>query len=151
MITEKAIVTRCDGRRIELELLRESACGGCELNRGCGTGALGRLLGQRRKPIAVESDRALRPGDRVTLGLSERALVTASLLVYGLPLGAMLLAGLLAQALLPQLEWAIALASLGGLGFGLYCARRGAAAVDRDGMSAQIIAVELNPQTLAES
>ena len=99
----------------------------------------------------MESDRALHPGDRVTLGLSEGALVTASLLIYGLPLGAMLLTGLLAQAVLPQLEWAIALASLGGLGFGLLCARRAAAALARDGMTAQIIAVELNPQTLAGS
>lgn len=151
MITEQAIVTRCDGHRVELELLRESACGGCELNRSCGTGALGRLLGHRRKPLSLESERSLRPGDRVTLRLSERALVKASLLLYGLPLCLMLLAGLLAWWLAPLAEWLIALASAIGFYLGLRWAGRWTAALPQDGLTPQIIAVELNPQSLTGS
>ncbi len=151
MITEQAIVTRCEGRQVEVELVRETACGGCELNRSCGTGALGRLLGHRRKPLTLESERALRPGDRVTLSLSERALVKASLLVYGLPLCAMLCAGLLAYALAPAAEWIVALASALGFALGLYAASRWSAALSGDSLTPQIIAVELNPQTLSGS
>ena len=97
MITEQAIVTRCNGKQVELELQRGSACGQCELNRGCGTGALGRLLGKRSKPLVIETDHVLKPGDRLQLGLSESALVKASLTIYGLPLLGMVMAGLLAS------------------------------------------------------
>ncbi len=151
MITEQAIVTRCEGRQVEVELVRETACGGYELNRSCGTGALGRLLGHRRKPLTLESERALRPGDRVTLSLSERALVKASLLVYGLPLCAMLCAGLLAYALAPAAEWIVALASALGFALGLYAASRWSATLSGDSLTPRIIAVELNPQTLSGS
>jgi sigma-E factor negative regulatory protein RseC len=86
MITESAVVTRRDGKLVELELQRNSTCGQCELSKGCGTGALGRLLGHRSKPILIETDHDLKPGDRLQLGLSESALVKASLTIYGLPL-----------------------------------------------------------------
>ncbi len=100
MITEQAIVRRAVGARVELELQRESSCGGCEVRDGCGVGALGRLLGRRRKSLLVETERRLQPGDRVVLGLPERALVRLSLLIYGSPL-----AGLLGGALLPAVLW----------------------------------------------
>ena len=151
MITEQAIVTRRDGDCVELQLLRESACGGCELNQGCGTGALGRLLGLRRKPLTLQSARALRPGDRVTLGLSERALVRASLLLYGLPLCGMLLAGMLAYAWFEPPEWIVVLASAVGLCAGLRGARRCSAGLPPEGLNPQIIAVEVNPRSLAGS
>lgn len=96
MITESAVVTRRDGKLVELELQRNSTCGQCELSKGCGTGALGRLLGHRSKPILIETDHDLKPGDRLQLGLSESALVKASLTIYGLPLLGMVCAGLLA-------------------------------------------------------
>ena len=78
MITESAVVTRRDGKLVELELQRNSTCGQCELSKGCGTGALGRLLGHRSKPIVIETDHDLKPGDRLQLGLSESALVIGS-------------------------------------------------------------------------
>ncbi len=99
MITESAIVTRCNGNQIELELQRGSACARCKLNQGCGTGALGRLLGQRSKPIVIESNCEVNPGDRLLLGMSESALVKTSLIVYGLPLLGMLLGGLFTAVL----------------------------------------------------
>ena len=93
MITEQAVVTRREGEQIEVRLLRESACGDCELSQGCGTGALGRLLGNRSRPLRLECSQPVQPGDRLELGLSESALVRASLTIYGLPLFGMLLAG----------------------------------------------------------
>ena len=111
MLTEPAIVTRCGDNLIEVELQRQSACGGCELAKGCGTGALGRLLGHRSKPLVIESAQSLMPGDRVMLGLSEAALVKASLLVYGLPILGMLAGGLLVYGLFDAGEWIVALRS----------------------------------------
>ena len=35
MITERAVVTRCEAGRVEVRLQRDSACGHCELSQGC--------------------------------------------------------------------------------------------------------------------
>ena len=113
MITESAVVTRRDGKLVELELQRNSTCGQCELSKGCGTGALGRLLGHRSKPILIETDHDLKPGDRLQLGLSESALVKASLTIYGLPLLGMVCAGFLAT-LLTASEGLVVVAAIAG-------------------------------------
>ena len=146
MITERAIVRRADGTQVELELERDSSCGGCELRDGCGVGALGRLLGRRRKSLRVDTTRRLAPGDRVLLALPERALVRLSLLLYGLPL-----VGLLGGALLPALLWPgapDAVAVVGGAaGFcvGAKIASRRAEGLPRGGLLPEIVDIEVNP------
>ncbi len=146
MITERAIVRQTNGAQVELELERESSCGGCELRDGCGVGALGRLLARRRKSLRIDTERRLEPGDRVLLALPERALVRLSLLLYGLPL-----AGLLGGALLPALLWpgtADAIAVFGGAaGFcvGWKFASRRAAGLPRDALLPAIVDIEVNP------
>ena len=94
MLTESARVIRRDGKLVELELQRVSACGHCELSQGCGTGAIGRLLGRRSRPLIIETDQDCRAGDQVVLAMPESALVRASLLLYGLPILGLLLGGL---------------------------------------------------------
>jgi sigma-E factor negative regulatory protein RseC len=145
MIIEQAIVTRCDGKRVELELQRGSACGQCELNRGCGTGALGRLLGKRSKPLVIETDQVLKPGDKLQLGLSESALVKASLTIYGLPLLGMILAGLLAS-FAGVSEALVALAAcvgfIAGFKFASYLSR----ALEHDRLTPYIVDIQVNPE-----
>ena len=144
MITETAIVTRRDGRLVEVELQRTSTCGQCELSKGCGTGALGRLLGHRSKPILIETDHQLEPGDRLELGLSESALVKASLAVYGLPLLGMLGAGLLA-ALVAAPEVVIALAAGAGFFVGYKFASFVTDALDAEQLAPYIVDITVNP------
>ncbi len=144
MITEQAVVTRRDGARVELRLLREPACGGCELGKSCGTGAVGRLLGNRSRPLSIECGAALEPGDRVELRLSESDLVRASLTLYGLPLVGMLAAGL-AAALAGLPEFAVAAVALVGLYTGFRLASRIAARLDRAGMKPRVVEVGMNP------
>ena len=146
MISEQAIVRRATDTQAELELRRDSSCGGCEVRDGCGIGALGRLLGRRRKSLVIDTDRRLRPGDRVVLALPERALVRLSLLVYGLPL-----AGLLGGALLPAALWpdaSDAVAVIGGAaGFciGAKLAARRSARLPRGAVTPKIVDIEVNP------
>ena len=146
MISEQAIVRRVEGAQAELELQRDSSCGGCEVRDACGIGALGRLLGQRRKSLVIDTERRLRPGDRVVLALPERALVRLSLLVYGLPV-----AGLLGGALLPAALWpgaADAVAVIGGVaGFciGAKLAARRSARLPRGAVMPKIVDIEVNP------
>lgn len=113
MLTEAAIVTHRHGKRVELELQRGSACGSCELSQGCGTGALGRLLGRRSQVLFIETEQDLEAGDEVLLALSESALVKASMTLYGLPLLGMVLAGLLADSV-SAAEWLVVIAAVAG-------------------------------------
>ena len=144
MITEQAIVTRCDGRKVELELQRGSACGPCELNQSCGMGALGRLLGRRSKSLVIETDKDLKPGDRLQLGLSESALVRASLTVYGLPLLGMVVAGLIAS-LAVESEILIALAACAGFVAGFKFASYLSHPLEDDPLAPYIVAIRVNP------
>jgi sigma-E factor negative regulatory protein RseC len=145
MITEQAIVIRCNGKQVELELQRGSACAQCELSQGCGTGALGRLLGKRSKPLVIETDQVLKPGDRLQLGLSESALVKASLTIYGLPLLGMVAAGLLASFAAVAEAW-VALAA--GVGFfaGFKLAAFLSRVLEHDRLTPYIVEIEVNPE-----
>jgi len=143
MLTEAARVIRRDGNRVELELLRGSACSHCELSQGCGTGAIGRLLRRRSRPLVIETDQDCRPGDEVQLLMPEASLVRASLLLYGLPLLGMLLGGLLASVI-TEADWLVALAACGGLGAGCVAAAVAAARLEDRGMTPHIADIRLN-------
>ncbi len=145
MITESAIVTRCDGKQVELELQRGSVCGQCELSQGCGTGALGRLLGRRSKPILIETDQDVKPGDMLTLGLSEAALVKASLAIYGLPLLGMIFAGSMA-ALATASEGLVALAAAAGFFTGFKFAAFLTKTLEYEQLSPYIVDIKVNPE-----
>lgn len=144
MITEQAVVTACSDGKVEVSLQRASACGHCELSRGCGTGAIGRLLGNRRRPLVIDTDQPLKPGDHVLLGLSESALVRASLLVYGLPLVAMIAAGLFAAALGLAEAW-IALISVAGFFAGFKYASRRSRKLEASPLTPHILDIRVNP------
>ena len=150
MITEKAVVTACSDGRAEVSLLRASACGGCEMSQGCGTGAVGRLLGKRSRPLVIETGQDLKPGDQLLLGLSETALVKASLIVYGLPLLGMIGAGLLA-ALLDLGESLVALLSLAGFIVGFKVGARVSRGLEVGPLTPYIIEIKVNPQPISGS
>ncbi len=97
MLKEQATVTRVVDRQVELEISRQSTCDHCDLSQGCGTGAIGRLLGHRNKPVVIKSDVNLKAGDQVVLGLSDSGVLGASLLIYGLPLATMVVTSILSH------------------------------------------------------
>jgi len=144
MLTEQAVVTRCENGRAEIKLQRASACGQCELNQGCGTGAIGRLLGNRSRPLVIETREPLKPGDNLELGLSESALVKASLTIYGLPLLCMVFAGLLA-AMLELSEIWVGLSSAGGFLAGFKLASHLTNKLDSDRITPYIVNFRVNP------
>jgi len=120
MIEEQAIVSGLDGDLAIIRMQRQSACSHCELNKGCGTGAIGRLLGHRSKPLAIRNDYNLKAGDRVLLGMPDRAFLNASLLIYGLPLVALIGGGLMAQWAFAGSELSVFIFSTAGFFAGLW-------------------------------
>jgi sigma-E factor negative regulatory protein RseC len=150
MLTEPARVVSRDGRRVEVELQRGSACGGCELSEGCGTGALGRLLGHRRRSLVIETDRDCNPGDEVLLSLPEAALVKASLMLYGLPLLGLLVGGSAAISL-SLAEWWVAFCAILGLFAGFRLAARGTQKLEQGGLAPYISDIRVNPGPVSRS
>jgi sigma-E factor negative regulatory protein RseC len=109
MIEEEAYVAEVAQGRVWIEKNRKSACSGCA--EACPSAVAGGLFGDQRVRWQVECGLALRPGDKVLVGVAEEALAGASLLIYLLPL-----LGLFAGALLGKYIAGSDLASaLGGL------------------------------------
>jgi len=114
MIEESAIVTGLDGDLAMIQMLRQGTCSQCELNSGCGTGAIGRMLGHRSKLLTIKNNYNLKPGDSVLLGMPDKAYMKASLLIYGLPLVGLIAGSLLAQALFGNSETITILFAIAG-------------------------------------
>lgn len=121
MIEESAHVVESEGEYAWVETERRSSCGSCSA-KGCGTGALSKILGRRSQRMKVLNPVGAKAGDEVVLGIREQALLMGSLAVYIVPIAAMLAGALLGQSLAPQwgadAEGASALCGLLGLAVG---------------------------------
>ena len=125
MIEEQAIVIQTRGSHVEIQMQRQSACNHCDLNRGCGTGAIGRLLGHRSKPLIIETSLPLKKGDWVLLGMPDSSFLRASLLIYGLPLFSLICSAILGQLLFSGSEALVLVFALAGFVVGLvYSAKK---------------------------
>lgn len=94
MIEETGKIVDVEGAFAWVESERSSSCGSCTVRSGCGTGAIARVLGQRRVRLRVLNRIEARIGDHVVIGIYESGLVRGSLAVYVAPLS-----GLFAGAL----------------------------------------------------
>lgn len=115
---------RVSGGDVWVETRRQSTCSGCAAEKGCGTAALSRVLGQRRTRVRVLAAMPLQVGDQVVIGIAERALVRGSLAVYATPVALLLLGAVLGEAgagsgLWDSAELGSLVLGLGGLAAGL--------------------------------
>lgn len=118
MIEERGRVVRIEASYVWVETQRQSACGECLAETTCGHGLMNRLLPSRSlNHVRASCDFPVNVNDEVTIALPEQALLSASFLVYFMPLLA-LFAALLVGELLQLPELFIILLSLGGLASG---------------------------------
>ncbi|MDD1622538.1 MAG: SoxR reducing system RseC family protein [Methylococcaceae bacterium] len=116
MIEEQAVVTQVSPQgQVWIKRLQGGACGGCMQQASCGTATLAKLLPKRE--FAVECELSVQTGEHVVVGIDDAHLLSTSLLMYVLPLVAMLIVVGLASVALPAAVadvWlpVIALASL---------------------------------------
>ncbi|MCL6270187.1 SoxR reducing system RseC family protein [Sansalvadorimonas sp. 2012CJ34-2] len=121
MIEERGRVVEVDSAFIWVETIRKDTCGSCEAKNGCGQGLMNRLRPSRDHAYIRAVNRyPVKVGDEVTVALPESAVVSASFLVYLLPLLAMLIGAFTGSAAGMEELWVIGL-GLGGLlvGFGV--------------------------------
>ncbi|HKJ72166.1 MAG TPA: SoxR reducing system RseC family protein [Gammaproteobacteria bacterium] len=125
MIETEAVVTEVGaGGGIEVQSAAAAGCGQCSTSGGCGGGRT--ILGTRPGGgcrMRVHGDLAVRPGDRVVIGLPESGYLRASVALYLVPLGGMFAAASVAEWLVGRLGLAagdvlILVAGLSGLAAG---------------------------------
>ncbi len=124
MIEEQAVVARTEGAYAWAEIQRKSVCGHCDARKGCGTAALGQLFGHKQSLIRVKNPLGSQAGDWVVLGLDEGSLVRGALLVYLLPVLALLLAGGLVQWMFAPPEAIVIVCGLLGFAASFFGLRR---------------------------
>ncbi len=97
MIEENAIVTKIENQHVWVQGQQNNACGGCAQKSSCSTSVLSQWMPQ--KNLEVVSDFQLNVGDKVTIGIDEKLLLQASLLLYLFPLIVMFIAAAIADYL----------------------------------------------------
>jgi sigma-E factor negative regulatory protein RseC len=120
-----ARVVRIDGATAWFEPEQTTSCGSCASAASCGAGATGIGTVASRNAVrrfSLENTNELRPGERVVVGVDNRALLKASLTAYALPLVTALTAGAFAESAAGS-DLVTMAAMAGGLGFGLLAAR----------------------------
>ena len=122
MIEELAVVAKIENNQVWVETRATKGCGGCQQNSVCSTSVLDKLI--RKKAVAVDCDIELKTGDEVVVGIEEGVLIRASLLLYLLPLLAMVTGGGVAQSMLPldygKADLVVAGVALASLGLSLW-------------------------------
>ena len=90
MVEESAKVLKIEGDVVWVQAIQSSACGSCQAQKGCGHSLLAKT-GQRQIDLPVARNGLdVAVNDQVVIGVPEQAILKSSMLMYGVPLGAML-------------------------------------------------------------
>ena len=100
MIEETARVIGIEDNQLLLEAQTKTACNACEVKQGCGTSVMSKIVGRKFTHFRAPNTVNARVGDEVVVGLAEEAMLKGSVMVYLLPLLAMIGFALLADVLL---------------------------------------------------
>lgn len=138
MIEENARVVAVEGDVAWVETRRNSVCGSCAANKGCGTTALAKVVGVKYTRLRVLNAIAAKAGDEVVIGIEENALVRGSLAMYAVPIVLLLVFAGLGDALNNQMqittsETVSVVSGLLGLAGGFFWVSRYAGKISHDG------------------
>lgn len=86
MITENAIVVSIEKNETWIETQRQSACGQCSANKGCGTSVLSKVIGNKFSTMKAINKINAQVGDEVVVGINESSLLKGAFMAYLLPL-----------------------------------------------------------------
>jgi len=139
MIEQIATVVELEGDAAWVETQRHSACGACAMNKGCGAGLFAkafRFSSPRLKVQHTQED--IEVGDRVVIGVDERALVRGSFAAYIMPILFMLGFAILGETQLTEVLTSVApdvvglLSGMVGLAAGLMWLKRHSLSIGDD-------------------
>ncbi len=99
MIEETGRVASLEVGFAWVESERQSSCGSCAANKGCGTATLQKVMGNKYTRVKAINPISLQVGDLVVIGIQEQALLKGSFFAYIMPLILLLLGALLFEIL----------------------------------------------------
>jgi len=101
IIEETARVVAIDGEQAWVVTQRRSACESCSANKGCGAGIMARGLMPGRATMQIKAANLAGAvvGEDVVLGVDDRILLRSALLMYLLPLLALMTGAFLGEQL----------------------------------------------------
>ncbi|WP_102795684.1 SoxR reducing system RseC family protein [Bowmanella denitrificans] len=102
MIEELGVIKKVDQDHIWVETQIKTTCGGCVANQDCGTGAIAKTLSPKSQLLIFRCTKPANVGQKVKLGIPEDDLLSASALMYMLPLLVLIASALAAESLLPM-------------------------------------------------
>lgn len=92
---EIGTIVAIEERSLWVETSRQTACGSCSAQKGCGTSLLAKLFPNRQHFVRVlaqaEQISPLQVGQEVTIEVSDSLIVKASLIMYLVPIALLLL------------------------------------------------------------
>ncbi|EHU5196091.1 SoxR reducing system RseC family protein [Vibrio vulnificus] len=95
MMTALATVTQVTpndhGFEVALSCEQQTSCSSCSSQKSCGTGVVSKAFGNKSLLWHLETQRRLHVGQVVEIGIPEQSLLQSAMLVYLLPIVAMLL------------------------------------------------------------
>lgn len=120
MLEERGQVIAIEQGAVRVRVNRQSACGSCQVRAACGQGLMQVMQSEHCHEVRALTDLSLQEGDYVVLGVSEDLLLRSALMVYLLPLLALIVGAVLGQQLGLTEGWSILLASLAFAASGVY-------------------------------
>lgn len=110
MVEESARVLKVEGDVVWVQAIAKSACGSCQAQKGCGHSLLAKA-GQKQIDLPVDrNDFDVHENDQVIIGVPEQAILRSSLLMYGIPLMAMMAVAMVSSLLGVEEKIAVLLA-----------------------------------------
>ncbi len=88
MIEERVVVSRKTDSQVWVKGLPVASCGNCQQNTACSTPLIEKFL--QKREIPVETDLVLESGDQVIVAIHENDLLKGSVVLYLLPIAALL-------------------------------------------------------------
>ncbi|MFT5603243.1 MAG: sigma-E factor negative regulatory protein RseC [Paracoccaceae bacterium] len=123
---ESGRIVAVDDGALWVETIRQSTCGSCAAQKGCGQGMLNKVGDGKRNHIRVLLDGApvshFKLDDQVEFSVPDHVLLKAAAIVYLLPLASMLIGMGLAHEWFGSQGWA-AVGALSGFLFGFLLVR----------------------------
>lgn len=88
------------GFAVELSCDQQTSCSSCSSQKSCGTGIVSKAVGNKALHWQLFTDKAVKAGQVVEIGLPEKSLLQSAAVVYLIPLFAMILGALTGQGVL---------------------------------------------------
>lgn len=144
MIEQNATVVAVEGDAAWVETQRQSACGACAMNKGCGAGLFAKAFGFASPKLRVVATQGVAVGDQVMIGIDERALVRGSFAAYMVPILFMLGFAILSESIITgwfavESELPTLLSGITGLSTGLLWLRHYTRRIRNDGRYQPVI------------